>query len=145
MVEQQDVKLTSFHNNNKNTSTCGMIHTENLLNTAKDLRILIEQENSDETRQDKRKKETKKESVMGPAHIGGRRELGKETSSCPLGSPSPAGMSPGTEEELWGLRGKHDNPSVAVKIEIVLHKRSLLLPCMPQPDKTTTGQAGAGN
>ena len=35
MVEEKVVELTSSHKNIKNTSTCGMIHTEHLLNAGR--------------------------------------------------------------------------------------------------------------
>ena len=35
MAEQQDLRLTYFYKYTENTSTCGTIHTENLLKTDK--------------------------------------------------------------------------------------------------------------
>lgn len=64
MMEKQDMELISSHKFIKNTSTSGIVHTEHLLNTGRNLRLLEGQDNLHITRQGKRKeREARKEDV----------------------------------------------------------------------------------
>ena len=50
----------------------------------------------------------------------------------PLGAPSPAGKSAGTERELQRLREEHSSWHAAGRKERDQHRESMPLPCAPQ-------------
>ena len=112
---------------------------------AKDLRILIEQENLHKTRQDKRRKKEKGEKIWkgnrtGSAPLKGsweRRKAPAPWEVCP-----PVKGSAGTEEELQSLGGEHSNLFEAIKIETVLQKQYYIL-ALPSPGWPSAG-AGRG-
>ena len=72
MAEQQDLRLTYFYKYTENTSTCGTIHTENLLKTNKRPQDYDRTRKTSQNQIGKKKEEKEgKESEMRPATLGG--------------------------------------------------------------------------
>ena len=110
MAEEKDVEFISSHKYMKNTSTCGTMFTEFLLNAGRDLIMpKLQEKNHHITRRIKEKTEIR----MGPASLGGSCE--KVPSNWE--TFSSAGRSVRTEKELQRLRGEQSTQLLAVRTE----------------------------
>ena len=84
-----------------------------------------------------RRKEKKKWIGMRPVPLGGSCERGNVPT--PWEAPSWEGRSAGTEGELQSLRGKCSSQFVAAGAEGEIHRWSVLLSCIPQPEMCNHG------
>lgn len=110
MAEEKDVEFISSHKYMKNTSTCGTIFTEFLLNAGRDLIMpKLREKNHHITRTIKEKTEIR----MGPASLGGSCE--KVPSNWE--TFTSAGRSVRTEKELQRIRGEQSTQLLAVRTE----------------------------
>ena len=112
---------------------------------AEDLRLLEGPENLHITRQDKRKKKKKERQKgirTGPAPLGGSCAEGKFPApwEVPLSAGGPAWM----EAELWSPGEERSNQPAEGKMDSDRHRRSVPLPCAPQPETLSCrfGEAG---
>ena len=141
--------LTFSHKYIKNTSTCGTVLTEHLLNagrrpqTPKRARKSPHNWVGQKKKGKKKKREREKGIRTGPAPQRRSRERGKVC--VPWEVPSLAGQSARMEGELWSLRGEHSNWFMEGKAERDLHRWQVSLPCTPQPEMLTCwGWQGLG-
>ena len=133
------MKLTFAHKYIRNTSTCGTILTEYLMNTGRRPQTAERARKSPGNQVGKKK--MRKESRMGPAPLGGSYERGKVP--APWKAPSLVGRSAGTEGELQRLRGECSSRFVAATAERKLHRWSVQC-CRPALTSLRCRSTGAG-
>ena len=129
------MELTSSHKYIKNTSTCGTLLTEHLLNAGRRPQTSERARKSPcnwvgQKKEEKLKRE--KGTMMGPEPLGGSCE--RRNVSTPWEIPSLVGRSVGMEGELWSLGEECSNWFAEGKMENNLHRRSAPLPCAPHPE-----------
>ena len=110
MAEEKDVEFISSHKYMKNTSTCGTIFTEYLLNAGRDLIIpKLQEKKSPHNQEDKRKN----------GNQDGTCTLGGSCEKVPSNQEnfSSAWRSARTEKELQRLRGEQSSQLLAVRTE----------------------------
>ena len=118
MAEEQEAEFISFHRNIENTSTSGMIHTEQLLST--DRRTQMSEKTRKHPRNWVGQKEKEKEGIRtGPAPQGGSCEGEKVPALWEVSSP--VGRSAWMEGEFQSLIGQRSNRFVEGKTESNLH------------------------
>ena len=129
------MELTSSHKYIKNTSTCGTLLTEHLLNAGRRPQTSERARKSPcnwvgQKKEEKLKRE--KGTMMGPEPLGGSCE--RRNVSTPWEIPSLVGRSVGMEGELWSLGEECSNWFAEGKMERNVHRQLVLVPCALQPE-----------